>query len=190
MSKQDTHFYTTFSLVLGMLVLFTVLMFMLATFIHGKTEAHHIMEEPRKLAQIKGNIAPIATVAVKGENTTKATSSMINKSPVPEKEPAPLSVQSTAPKPAPAAVTTSAQSNADGKRVYQQACMACHGAGVAGAPKLGDSDAWVSRIKKGAQALYASSINGIGLMPAKGGNTSLSDDDVRSAVDYMIEAVQ
>jgi len=73
-------------------------------------------------------------------------------------------------------------------------CGACHGAGVAGAPALGDASAWTARIAKGAEALYANAINGYqgsaGYMPPKGGNTALSDASVKAAVDYMVEAVE
>ena len=66
--------------------------------------------------------------------------------------------------------------------------MACHGAGIAGAPKFGDKAAWAPRIKPGMHALYATALKGKGVMPAKGGNPSLSDDDVKAAVDYMVAA--
>ncbi len=79
----------------------------------------------------------------------------------------------------------------DGKAIYEQTCVACHGAGVAGAPKLGDAETWKDRIAKGKEVLYESSIDGVqgytGYMPPKGGNTSLSDDAVKAAVDYMVE---
>jgi cytochrome c5 len=78
----------------------------------------------------------------------------------------------------------------DGQQVYQAACVACHGAGVAGAPKLGDKDQWAKRIAKGVDALYASAVNGVqgsaGAMPPKGGNVTLSDVEVKAAVDYIV----
>lgn len=78
----------------------------------------------------------------------------------------------------------------DGQQVYQAGCFACHGAGVAGAPKLGDKGQWAKRIAKGANTLYASAVNGLqgsaGAMPAKGGNPALSDAEVKAAVDYMV----
>lgn len=80
--------------------------------------------------------------------------------------------------------------DADGSAIYGSVCMACHDAGVAGAPKLGDAETWGPRIEKGTEELYASAINGIGAMPPKGGNPSLSDDDVKAAVDYMLESTQ
>ncbi|WP_414691334.1 c-type cytochrome [Noviherbaspirillum sp.] len=75
---------------------------------------------------------------------------------------------------------------ADGKTVYDSTCAACHATGAAGAPKLGDKAAWAPRIKTGAQALYASALKGKNVMPAKGGNSGLSDADVMAAVDYLV----
>ena len=75
---------------------------------------------------------------------------------------------------------------ASGKAVYESACAACHGAGVAGAPKLGDKAAWVPRLSTGADALHAAALKGKGVMPPKGGNSALSDADVFAAVDFMI----
>ncbi len=86
---------------------------------------------------------------------------------------------------APAAATPVATA-ANGKGVYDASCAACHGAGVAGAPKLGDKAAWAARINAGNDALYGNAIKGKGAMPAKGGNASLSDADVKAAVDYMV----
>lgn len=78
----------------------------------------------------------------------------------------------------------------DGQQVYQAGCVACHGAGVAGAPKVGDKGQWAKRIAKGSGTLYASAINGVqgsaGVMPPKGGNLALSDAEVKAAVDYMV----
>jgi len=78
----------------------------------------------------------------------------------------------------------------NGQQVYETTCVACHGAGIAGAPKLGDKSQWGKHIAKGRDALYASAVNGVqgsaGAMPAKGGNPALSDAEVRAAVDYMV----
>ena len=57
---------------------------------------------------------------------------------------------------------------------------------MAGAPKLGDNAAWGPRLAKGIDTLYASSLKGKGAMPAKGGNPSMADADVKAAVDYMV----
>ena len=77
-----------------------------------------------------------------------------------------------------------------GEQAYSS-CAACHAAGIAGAPVLGDTAGWEERLAKGVETLYSNAINGFtgsaGMMPAKGGNVALSDDDVKAAVDYMLE---
>jgi cytochrome c5 len=78
----------------------------------------------------------------------------------------------------------------NGKATYDGVCMACHGTGVAGAPKLGDKAAWAPRIKQGKDTLYNHALHGKGAMPPKGGNASLADDAVKAAVDYMVSASQ
>ena len=87
-------------------------------------------------------------------------------------------------------VTATATAIIDGKKIYNGMCVACHGAGVAGAPRVGDKGAWAERIDKGATTLYANAINGVqgssGVMPAKGGNPALSDDEIKAVVDYMV----
>ncbi|MDD5391773.1 MAG: c-type cytochrome [Thiothrix sp.] len=92
-------------------------------------------------------------------------------------------------KPAEAAAPAAA---ADGEKVYKATCFACHDVGVAGSPKLGDKADWGPRIARGADALYKSAVEGRmnvtpgKVMPAKGGNPSLSDADVKAAVDFMV----
>lgn len=80
-----------------------------------------------------------------------------------------------------------ASDDATGKAVYEKSCAVCHKAGIAGAPKTGDKAAWAALNAKGIDALTAVAISGKGAMPAKGGNPSLSDDEVRAAVEYMVE---
>ena len=75
---------------------------------------------------------------------------------------------------------------ADGKKVYETTCSACHARGVAGAPKLGDKAAWAPHLMHGTAGLLQSALKGKGAMPPKGGNPSLSDDDVRAAVEFMV----
>ena len=89
--------------------------------------------------------------------------------------------------PAAATAPVSAAGGANkGKAIYDASCAACHGSGVAGAPKLGDKLAWAPRIKAGSAALYNSTLKGKNAMPAKGGNASLTDADVKAVVDYMV----
>jgi cytochrome c5 len=75
-----------------------------------------------------------------------------------------------------------------GKDVYDKACVACHGTGVAGSPKFGDKAAWAPRLAQGPKLLLEHVIQGKGAMPPKGGNPALSDADVKAAVDYMLAA--
>jgi cytochrome c5 len=113
---------------------------------------------------------------------------------------APAQTAAAATPAAPAAATTAktaaapaASGSADsgaGKSTYDKACTICHTAGVAGAPKTGDKDAWAPRLKQGANALYEAALKGKGAMPPKGGNTALPDADVKAAVDYMVGLVK
>jgi len=100
---------------------------------------------------------------------------------------APPATQAAAPAPAPAP----AAENTLGKSVFGKACALCHAAGVAGAPKPGDKDDWGPRIAQGKDVLYKHALEGFtgakGMMPARGGNASLSDDEVKAAVDYMAD---
>lgn len=77
-----------------------------------------------------------------------------------------------------------------GEQIYNQYCVACHAAGVANAPKLGDAEAWAGRIAKGMDALMASTLNGINAMPARGTCMSCSDADLQATVEYMVESSQ
>jgi cytochrome c5 len=84
-----------------------------------------------------------------------------------------------------AAAAEEASGDRDGESVYKSVCSACHSAGVAGAPKTGDNAAWAPRIAKGLDANVSSAINGLGAMPARGGNPNVSDAEVRRAVIHM-----
>lgn len=79
---------------------------------------------------------------------------------------------------------------ADGKKVYESTCMACHGAGVANAPKFGDKKAWAMHLMHGTEHVYENALKGKGAMPPRGGNLTLSDAEVKAAVDYMLSAVK
>ena len=103
-----------------------------------------------------------------------------------KEEAPPAPAQAPAPAPAPVAEAEKAPA-AIGAEVYQASCAACHAEGVAGAPKTGDKEFWGGKIAGGTDQLVQNAINGIGTMPAKGGNPNLTDDEVRAAVEYMIE---
>jgi cytochrome c5 len=83
---------------------------------------------------------------------------------------------------------------ADGKSTYNKTCKMCHASGIAGAPKLGIAADWAERSKKGIDALAQNAIKGFkgskGMMPPKGGNSKLSDADVKAAVQYMLDSAK
>ncbi|PWF55163.1 c-type cytochrome [Massilia glaciei] len=99
----------------------------------------------------------------------------------------------TVPEAAPAPVAVAALAGDTGKKIYAQACAACHTSGIIGAPKFADKAAWVDRLKQGNAVLYEHAIKGFqgkaGMMPAKGGSAA-SDEEVKAAVDYMTAAVK
>ena len=72
-----------------------------------------------------------------------------------------------------------------GEKISQVNCILCHGAGVMGAPKIGDAAQWEARIAQGKDKLIDHAIKGINMMPAKGGNAALSDEEVAAAVIWM-----
>jgi cytochrome c5 len=72
-----------------------------------------------------------------------------------------------------------------GEKISQVNCILCHGSGVMGAPKIGDAAQWEARIAQGKDKLIEHAIKGINMMPAKGGNAALSDEEVAAAVIWM-----
>jgi cytochrome c5 len=159
---------------------------------------------------VKHAIEGIRAMPAKGGNpdldnleVARAVVFMTNKSGASFKEPAaPAEAAEAAPAadtaaatPAPAAAAADpaaapAVASADaGKTLYNSACVACHGAGIAGAPKVGDKAAWAPRLAQGNAVLYEHAIKGFqgkaGVMPPKGGSTA-SDADVKAAVDFMV----
>jgi len=74
----------------------------------------------------------------------------------------------------------------DPVQIYNKVCASCHTSGAAGAPML-QTEQWTDRLDKGTETLYANAINGIGIMPARGGRSDLSDEQVKVAVDWMLD---
>ena len=93
-----------------------------------------------------------------------------------------------------AADSGTAASGDTGENVYNQACYICHNPGLTGAPKPGDAEDWGPRIAKGVDVLYENAIKGYtgskGVMPPKGGNLLITDDEVRAVVDYLVALAQ
>jgi cytochrome c5 len=135
-------------------------------------------------ASFKEPAVPAAPTAASAATTAAAADT-------PATDTAPVAAVTTAAQPAaPVAATASADT---GKALYTQACAMCHGAGIAGAPKLGDKVAWAPRLAQGSAVLYQHAINGFqgkaGVMPPKGGS-SAPDADVKAAVDFMAAAAR
>lgn len=133
------------------------------------------------------------TAAAGGKFTAPAPATDAAASPAAEPVVAPAAaITPAAPVAAPVAATAAAPVVAAagaGEALYKQACVACHASGVAGSPKLGDKAAWAPRIQTGLDMLTASAIKGKGAMPPKGGSAA-SDADIRSAVEYMVNAAK
>jgi cytochrome c5 len=171
MSKQDSHFFNNFSLVLGILFAVTLGLLAFARYVGATHQGQNVTNDPRYLESVKERIQPVSRVAIAGQDNSA------------------LKIES----PAGSAAPVSAMP-ADGTAAYETACAACHGAGIAGAPKTGDKAAWGPRIAQGKATLYKHAIEGYigksGVMPAKGGRADWSDDLVKQAVDHMLELNQ
>ncbi len=74
-----------------------------------------------------------------------------------------------------------------GKEIVEAVCSSCHKAGVLGAPKIGEAGDWAPRVGQGFDGLVKSAIGGKGSMPAKGGDSTLQDDDIKKAVAFMLK---
>jgi len=150
---------------------------LLVQFAVGAYASRSLKDDPAMSdAAVAKRLAPVAALAI-DPNAPPAAAS-----------PAATAVAAAPPANAPAPKT--AQAAASGKSTFDAVCTACHGTGVAGAPKVGDRTAWAPRVKSGKDALYASALHGKGTMPPKGGNPALSDADVKAAVDYMVAAAK
>ena len=168
-ASHDRTFFDTFLLVLGILVGVTVGLIIIARIIAANTSVANRAEDPVYERQVEERIQPVARVAIAGQDNT-----------------------ALAPPAAAPAVAATAAADLTGEQAYNQACVACHGAGVAGAPKFGDKAAWAPRIAQGMDTLHNHALQGFqgkaGLMPPKGGRTDLSDQSVVNGVDYIVEA--
>ena len=114
--------------------------------------------------------APVAAAAAPATKTVEKKTEAV------EKAAAPAVVAVAAP---------AASKGKSGQEVYKAVCSMCHGGGLMGAPKFGDKDQWGPRIAQGHDTLVSHAVKGIRMMPAKGGNADLSDDEVAGAVKYM-----
>ncbi|MCC7120599.1 MAG: cytochrome c5 family protein [Gammaproteobacteria bacterium] len=135
-------------------------------------------------------LALAALLSACGNDTPPATESGGSTTAAPA-APATPPAEPAAPAAAPAGEPVAAAGAIDGQKVYNNVCALCHAAGVAGAPMPGNKDDWSPRIAQGNDMLYKHAIEGFtgqkGMMPARGGNASLTDDEVKAAVDFMVQ---
>jgi cytochrome c5 len=163
-AEHDKKFFDTFMLVLGILIGIAVVLYVLARIVASNTQEKHVLADPASQAAVAERIAPVAKVAIAGKDNSAL---------------APVQQAAAAP-----------AEDLAGEAVFNMACMACHGAGVAGAPKVGDKANWGPRIAQGDATLHKHAIEGYqgkaGFMPPKGGRVDLSDQSIINAVDFMV----
>jgi cytochrome c5 len=159
--SSDTHFFNSFSLVLGVLIVFAIVLFGVARSIGADTQGEAVLLDPLHLKEVQQNTAPFARVAIAGKDNSA------------------LAIV-TAP-----AAGAAADVPTTGEQAFTKVCSACHATGVNGAPKIGDHAAWGPRIAQGKETLYKDAIAGKGSMPPKGG-TTWPDATIRMTVDYMV----
>jgi cytochrome c5 len=170
-SKQDSQFFNMFSLVLGILVSIALVLMGVARAIGRNTQAEHVLLDAKYIASVERNIAPLARVAVAGQDNSAMT--------IVEKNPDAVALVMEVPK--------------DGPSLYKATCTTCHEQGIGGAPKVGDRAAWGPRIAQGKATLYEHALKGYsgkaGVMPPKGGRIDLDDALIKQGVDYLVSQV-
>ena len=173
MSKQDTHFFNVFSLVIGLLVTITVALFALARIVASHTQETQNLTEPDYGKSVAARIAEPTREAVAGQDNSA------------------LAIKVETPAGAGSAATSMPK---NGTELFEQTCSVCHAQGIAGAPKAGDKAAWAPRIAQGKAMLYQHAVQGFqgktGVMPPKGGRTDVPDDLVKQAVDHMMQMAE
>ena len=153
---------TFFMGLLGVLVAMTLLLFIIAQNI---VEPDLKLDDPEVAEAIQQRIEPIGRL-----NTGDAPVAVAAASPL-------ISEAQAAP------------GFGTGEAVYNGVCQACHTTGILNSPKLGDPEGWGARLSKSREELVLSVINGLNLMPPKGGRPDLTDEQVEMAVDYMLESL-
>ena len=159
--SSDTHFFNSFSLVLGILIVFAIILFGVARSIGADAQGKDVLLDPLNLKEVQHNIEPFAHEAIAGKDNSA------------------LALVAAPAAGAGADVPTT------GEQAFTKVCSACHSTGVNGAPKIGDHAAWGPRIAQGKDVLYKDAIGGKGNMPPKGG-TNWPDATIRMTVDYMV----
>jgi cytochrome c5 len=166
--NRDQKFFDMYSLVIGVLAIIALLIFVGAMKLSDMTQGLYTAETAEYQAEVAERLRPFGQVYLPGEEASAGE---------------PIVEEAQQPDPV--------ETMMSGPQVYNEACLVCHGAGVGGAPVVGDTENWSARIAQGNDLLYQHAIEGYtgqsGYMPAKGARMDLSDDEVRAAVDYMVE---
>ena len=172
LSATDREFLKHFGALVGALHVLALILVALAIYLYSH---HPPPAAPDGRGAIQARIAPVG--AVYSGATGRAAAA------------AAVAQAQTA-----AAGTQAYGGTTDGKTIFDNLCKTCHEAGIAGAPKLGDPAAWKPRIAQGTATLIQHAISGFqgktGIMPPKGGNPALTDDQVQAAVHWMIAQVK
>lgn len=171
LETAEKQFFLTFIGVIALLIIIALLVLLVAH-VAGNDNEEHISEAQIKLSNER--IKPIGKVNLKSKPVEE-----IKQDPTTIVEVAKTDADESAP-----------ASGGLGEKVYNSLCFSCHANGVAGAPIVGHIDDWSKRLASGREKLYQSAIQGVGAMPPKGGNPSLTDADIKAAVNYMIGASQ
>ncbi len=173
MSKADDIFWKEFGIILLLLFAFAVAMFIIARGIGATT----MVRMQTGAESVAARIQPVGQVRV-GDPTEQSAAEPVEVAAV-----APETVQAAA---SASGSNVAAADAAPGETVYHGLCHACHAAGLVGAPKPDDTEAWKERAEKGLDAMVAIAIQGLGGMPPRGGNPALTDEEIRQAIRYML----
>ncbi len=171
-SSTDSVFLKRFAILIGSLAVIALLLVALSAYIYN---ANPPAENPNKAAMIDQRITPVG--GVYAGDTGRA---------------AMQAAQESATKAAASQVAYGGTT--DGKVIFGSLCHSCHETGVAGAPKVGDKAEWAPRIAQGLATLDKHAIEGYtgktGVMPPKGGNPALNDDQMKATVAWMVSQVK
>ena len=170
-SKADDIFWKEFGVILLLLLAFAVVMFVAARSI-GATAMERMQTGAKAVAM---RIEPVGEVRV-GDPSEQSAPELTA-----------VASASDGGSAAGSETVVAAAGPQSGESVYQGLCHACHAAGLAGAPKPDDTVAWQERAEKGIDAMVATAIQGLGGMPPRGGNPALSDEEIREAVEFMLD---
>ena len=166
MNHEDGVFMKRFSLLIVGLMAFTVVIILYALYLHNQlVPSEDPIREELKIARIQPTTGVYAGETGRAEAAAAAAALDAGR---------------------PAAFGGSL----DAEQIYTAVCAACHTSGAAGSPMISDPAAWTERLPQGIDTLTMHAINGIGLMPAKGGRNDLTDEQVQVTVEWMVAQVQ